>query len=352
MVRYGDRMNEEIRVQEAPSCLLCGTEGVSLYWSLRDRLFDAPGEWRVKKCPNSACGLLWLDPMPSEEDLWKAYRNYYTHQKDKPLPLDTWPRRAYQAVKEGYLAHKYGYDRETTPLWKQLMGFLLYLDPPRRTYLDFNVMYLPARPQGRLLDLGSGSGTLIEIMNRMGWSAEGVDNDAVAVNNARSKGLQVNLGTLEAQRYPENHFDAVVMSHVIEHVHNPLRLTKECYRILKPGGRIVMVTPNGKSWGHRMFQDAWVGLDPPRHLHVFTPRSLCQLVERGGFQNLGVSTTIREADGVFVMSRAIQHTGKYVWRSPQSYSMRICAWGVQVAEWAALKVRPNTGEEIVLQAAK
>jgi len=345
-------MNEAIRVQEAPSCLLCGTDGASLYSSLRDRLFDAPGEWHVKKCPNSACGLLWLDPMPSEEDVWKAYRNYYTHQEDKPLPPDTWPRRAYQDVKQGYLARKYGYYRETTPLWKRLMGFLLYLAPARRTYLDFNVMYLPAQPQGRLLDVGCGSGTQIEMMHSIGWSAEGVDHDAVAVKHARRKGLRVNLGTLEAQEYPEYHFDAVVMSHVIEHVHNPLRLMKECYRILKSGGRVVLVTPNGKSWGHRMFQDAWLGLDPPRHLHVFTPRSLCQLVERAGFQDLSVSTTVREADGVFVMSRAIRHTGKYIWSSPQSYSMRISAWGVQLAEWAALKVRPDTGEEIALLAAK
>lgn len=345
-------MNEEIRVQEAPSCLLCGTDGVSLYWSLRDRLFDAPGEWHVKKCPNSACGLLWLDPMPSEEDLWKAYRNYYTHQADKPLPPDTWPRRAYQDVKQGYLACKYGYDRETTPLWKRLFGFLLYLAPARRTYLDFNVMYLPAQPQGRLLDVGCGSGALIEMMHSMGWSAEGVDNDAVAVKHARSKGLRVNLGTLEAQEYPENHFDAVTMSHMIEHVHDPLRLLSECHRILKPGGRFVVVTPNGKSWGHKLFKEAWRGLEPPRHLHVFTPLALRHLAEKTGFSKLSVSTTVREADGLFVMSRAIQQTGTYVYGSPQSGSVRIWAWGVQAAERAALKVRPDAGEEIVLMAAK
>ena len=62
----------------------------------------------MKKCPGPGCGLVWLDPMPLEEDIGKAYETYYTHQ-GKPIPPDTWLRRIYPYVQAAYLARRYGY---------------------------------------------------------------------------------------------------------------------------------------------------------------------------------------------------------------------------------------------------
>src|SRR5258708_36641931 len=98
-------------------------------------------------------------------------------------------------------------------------------------------------------------------MRRLGGDAEGVDVDPLAVENARARGLPVRLGDLAAQRYPADHFDAIYMSHVIEHVHDPVALLSECRRVLKVGGRLVALTPNVESWGHRRFQRAWAPLD-------------------------------------------------------------------------------------------
>ena len=50
-----------------------------LYDGLKDRLFDASGSWNLRACANDKCGLVWLDPMPVEQDLHKAYQTYYTH---------------------------------------------------------------------------------------------------------------------------------------------------------------------------------------------------------------------------------------------------------------------------------
>jgi hypothetical protein len=72
-------VNGGIEVQSVTTCYLCGAEGHILYGNLRDRLFGAPGEWNLKKCPDAKCGLIWLDPMPVEADLHKVYENYYTH---------------------------------------------------------------------------------------------------------------------------------------------------------------------------------------------------------------------------------------------------------------------------------
>ncbi len=339
----------EIRSRPCPDCYVCGTSGKPLYHGLRDRLFGAPGKWNLKKCPNQGCGLVWLDPMPLEEDITKAYLNYYTHEDPAAHALQTWPRRMYRKMKEGYLAHRYGYPSSEAPtFWKRLLGMLLYLHPRRRADLDFSVMYLPAQPDGRLLEVGCGSGQMLNSMQGLGWCVEGVDFDPAAVQNARNKGLQVRLGTLEAQRYPNDHFDAITMSHLIEHVHDPLELLSECYRVLKTGGQLVVVTPNSESWGHKMFRGSWLHLDPPRHLYVFNSSSLRRLVEKASFEKVRASTTVRDAVGSFIASRSIQRTGRHKWGAPQPRPVRIWAWCMQMLEWAALKPKPNIGEEIAL----
>ena len=67
-----------------PRCAVCASSGTPLYSGLQDRLFGAPGQWDMVKCSNPQCRLLWLDPRPAAGDLWKAYRNYYTHQDSEP----------------------------------------------------------------------------------------------------------------------------------------------------------------------------------------------------------------------------------------------------------------------------
>ena len=74
----------EIRTIACSNCLLCGTQGEELYAGLTDRLFCAPGIWSLKRCTNETCGLVWPDPMPMEDDISLAYRQYYTHHGGEP----------------------------------------------------------------------------------------------------------------------------------------------------------------------------------------------------------------------------------------------------------------------------
>ena len=62
----------EIRSHECPQCFLCKSPGIELYAGLTDRLFGAPGVWKMKQCLNLDCGLLWLDPMPLADDIGVA----------------------------------------------------------------------------------------------------------------------------------------------------------------------------------------------------------------------------------------------------------------------------------------
>lgn len=342
---------DEIHSKPCPNCYICGTQGEILYQGVKDRLFGTPGEWNFKKCPDPGCGLVWLDPMPVEEEIGLVYRNYYTHQ-DTERFSKTWPRRTYDLVKEGYLAHKYDYCSASVSTWKKLLGMLMYLHPGRREDVDFNIMYLPANPKGHLLELGCGSGQILKRMQQMGWQVEGVDFDSSAVENARSKGLKVHFGTLEAQNYPDNKFDVIFMSHLLEHIHDPLRLLKDGYRILKPGGQLILVTPNNESLGHKFFKEAWRGLEVPRHLYLFTLKTLQELSRKAGFKVKNGKITVRNARGIYLASRSIQKAARAGRSEAFVSDPNIQAEIWQFVEWIMYKLNSRFGEELVLFACK
>lgn len=330
---------------------MCGRAGHPLYSGLSDRLFGTKGAWTLARCPDASCGLIWLDPMPAVEDISKAYEEYYTHSDDTS-EHSSLMLRLFLAAKEGYLAQKYGYKEERLSLSRRLAGWLIRLHPGRRTVFDFNVMWLAPVPGGRLLDVGCGSGAFLEFMQQLGWRVEGVDFDAGAARNASAKGVRVNVGPLEEQGLAENTFDAITMSHFIEHVHDPERVVKEAWRLLRPGGRLVMVTPNSQSFGHSFYGADWMHLDPPRHLHLFNRITLQRLAHRAGFEKVEAFTSIRDAYGMFIGSRAIQRQGAYVMGSPQSLGVRLWARAMELAEFLASGIRPNIGEEVVVIAQK
>ncbi len=228
------------------------------------------------------CGLVWLDPMPLEEDIGKAYERYHTHTEETATPNGRF-HRTYALVKEAYLTQQYGNLERSQPIWKEALCLLLWLLPSRRAEVDAEVFYLSRRNKGRLLDVGCGSGLALDRMAELGWQVEGLEPDPAAVEVARSKGLEVRQGTLYTQHFAPEYFDVVVVNHVIEHVHDPFLLMKECYRVLRPGGRLIVITPNIKSWGQRMYKYDWRGLEAPRHLHIFTLSSLVAMFALAGF---------------------------------------------------------------------
>lgn len=302
----------EIRGRPCPNCLLCGEAGSPLYDGLRDRLFGAPGEWNLKRCPNSKCGLLWLDPMPLEEDIGKAYENYFTHAAAEGTQSST-PRRASRRLAElfrsSYRAWRFNYGNDAGKPLRWLLALPIMLSRIECDGLDIPLRYLAVPNRGRMLDVGCGDGSVLKLANELEWDTEGVDFDPAAVANATRNGLSVRLGALKDQRYPENAFDLVLMSHVIEHVPEPLATLSEIRRVLRHGGMLVITTPNAASWGHSHFGHYWRGLEPPRHLQIFNGHNLAALARRAGFAQNAVSSTLRITGYVFVQSRFVRRSG-------------------------------------------
>lgn len=188
-------------------------------------------------------------------------------------------------------------------------------------------------------------------MEDFGWDVVGVDFDEKGVLNARSKGLNVHHGDLVAQEFEGGIFDAVVMSHVIEHVPDPLRILKECFRILKPGGVLVVLTPNTLSLGHKLYGRNWRGLEPPRHLHLFNTNALQNLALDAGFDDVSCRSSAR-ARKIFLQSRMCARGGAVDSRRRVSISLRIWAVMMEFLEGVANVFLKNVGEELTLTAKK
>ena len=143
------------------------------------------------------------------------------------------------------------------------------------------------------------------------------------------------------------------MNHVIEHVLDPVGMLAECCRVLKPGGKLVVVTPNIWSLGRRLFGEHWRGWEVPRHLFLFSPKSLRTCAERAGFVVQNLRTTSKGARFIWAANRLIQRDGKLPGGSPQRPGLRVRLEGLAfwVIEYMLCRVGPF-GEEIVLEAVK
>jgi len=134
-----------------------------------------------------------------------------------------------------------------------------------------------------LLDLGCGNGAFLLRARSAGWHVTGVDFDEKAVAAACGLGLDVRLGGIESLDPSVEQFDVITLAHVIEHVHHPVEVLQACYHLLKPGGFLWLETPNITSEGHQLFGTNWRGLEPPRHLVLFTLESMKKTLKKVGF---------------------------------------------------------------------
>lgn len=253
-------------------------------------------------------------------------------------------KRLFTSAINGYLADRFGYSF-SGPLSTaaRLVKRLIRVIPTLRDEAAARVFWLDAKPCGQLLEVGFGNGATLARLKALRWNVSGVEFDPVAVELARQLGVDARLGSLEDGAYPDAGFDAVVSSHLLEHLPDPLAHLKECHRILRPGGRLVLTTPNAASLGHRMFGQHWRGLEPPRHLHVFGPASIVRLAGEAGFRRVKVSTTAR---GGHIISQSIR-LARHV---DPAASGRVEVELLALVSWLASVVAGNlTGEELYLE---
>lgn len=156
---------------------------------------------------------------------------------------------------------------------------------------------LEAHTKGRrLLDIGSGPGYFLDAGRERGWDVVGFEPSVAAVEYSTKRGLSVvhDVFTIESA-VSYGLFDAVVLSMVLEHVPDPIRLLEDAKASLAPGGLILIIVPNDYNplqkllRTHLGFKPWWVV--PTHHLNYFTVQSLAALLETQGFSPLETETS-------------------------------------------------------------
>lgn len=273
-------------------CPVCGFEGRELlYAGLTDRVFFcAPGYWALQRC--GSCRAAYLDPRPTAATIALAYNRYYTHGPggDTDAVPATVLGRLKSALKNGYLSARYGVElRSSVRLGRVVVPLLVR----HRLGLDRWIRHLPPhRANQKLLDIGCGNGRFLALAKRLGWDAHGLDPDPIAIEAAHRAGHRATLGSLPRTDFASGSFSIVTLSHMLEHAPDPADCLAEVHRILEPGGRVWIATPNLDGYGRRRFAKDWLALDPPRHLVLFTHDSLTAACHRAGFVNVVVRRTL------------------------------------------------------------
>lgn len=239
---------------------------------------SAPGLWSYWACND--CDSLYLKPRPTSSSIGRAYTSYYTH---RPVPVDMGLRGLKLRWKNERLSLRLAQNilpRLNLPNWLHSWA----KRKAQRMALSFGLEILASLSVGRFMDVGCGSGTVVALARQMGWDAEGLEFDSEAVTVARQAGLTILEGGYELLFERPESFDVLLCSHVIEHVHDPLDMLKAMHAALRPGGILLLSTPNAQSDVHRRFGPYWRGLEAPRHLMLFNEFALINLMKEAGFE--------------------------------------------------------------------
>jgi SAM-dependent methyltransferase len=330
----------EAELERIGSCPACGSrERDLLHSDLIDPVYSAPGRWTQWRCRR--CASLYLDPRPNESSIGRAYEAYFTHVAADPHEAGVAGLR--DTLVNGYLNARYGYRRDPS----SSVGRLLGLVPGWPARQDKLIRHLtPPAPAPRVLDVGCGNGDFVAKANALGWEGQGVEPDRAAVDLARAAGLAVDVGDItDVARGPG--FDAITLSHVIEHLHRPLAAMERARELLRPGGMVWIATPNARALGHRVYGRHWFGLDPPRHLVVFTPDSLMDLLRAAGFTRVSRLRAPTDARWLFGPSEEIASG-----RKPRGMQPPRSAGGRLKARLATVEamLRPERAEELLVAA--
>jgi 2-polyprenyl-3-methyl-5-hydroxy-6-metoxy-1,4-benzoquinol methylase len=239
-------------------CLLCDRPV-----SIQDK-YAQRGRWSYFRCPS--CGLVFLHPAPDDKALQDFYNNSYEVEFHS----------YFKAVR-------------------------------RRSKITLDGLETHFPQHGRLLEVGCSYGGFLAEARTRGWDVTGVELSETAVEHARSLGLRVFSGSLPDQ-IPDlgEPYDVLVMFHVIEHIPDPLALLESCRKLIKPGGLLILKTPNVESSIAKITGSSWHWISPPAHLYLYSPATLKKLLTKAGYCAITLNSSRGDAhNNLFAIASGI-----------------------------------------------
>lgn len=219
-----------------------------------DDRYGHPGKFTIQRCVG--CGHLMTSPLLREADLPTLYGNYY-------------PRKNISA--SDVRDNAAGVAAPSAALGRWFAG------------TDNQGQYA-VKAGERMLDLGCGSGLSLLEARALGGQSWGVEADPNVRRLADALGLTVHQGSLHDVPFPGVAFDLVVLNQVIEHIPEPDKTLSLVASRLAPGGRVVLVFPNTRSFWCRLYGRRWINWHIPYHLHHFNRDTFSRMALRCGYR--------------------------------------------------------------------
>ena len=252
-------MTSSHSTSSVPACLLCGADCALRY--------DF-GEFRVAYC--ATCRLGCLDPFPTDAKMAELYRS----------------QEYFEGVDD--------------------VGYEDYLGEDEEHAMTFRAKLKDLLATGSvndLLEIGCGPGAFLREATAAGIPrVVGLDLNPWAIKYAKSCDLDASVGSIE-DLPAERQFDAVAMLDLIEHIRNPVEFLRAVADRLRPGGRVLVMTPNVRSLLAFISGRRWVSFKIPEHLFYYSPFSIDQVLHRAGFEIVARRSARQYVTVDFVLSR-------------------------------------------------
>lgn len=248
-------------------CCVCGTDDGEPVGVGEDFEYGtSPDTFLAVKCPG--CGLVYLNPRPATEELARIYPPEY---------------------------HAYDFS-------PRQFGLIYHVR--RRLEARRVLAYARELKAGeRILDIGCGDGFHLRLLKDFGdqsWELEGAEINERAVQAARQAGLSVHHGEIEDLPLAPDSYDLVLLLMTIEHVADPAAVLASARQLLRPGGRVVIVTDDAASPSCWFFRGRhWGGYHFPRHWNLFDRQNLAQLARNCGLRPVRTSSMMSPLNWVY-----------------------------------------------------
>ena len=292
--------------REPPRCPACGHPATGSRLSLYDDRYGATGRYRVQGCLR--CGHHFLLDPPAVETLAALYARHY-------------PRR-------------------------RLVGGTLEPRRRRRPGADWLAgvhagAWYHVPPAVRVLDIGCGFGESLRYHQRRGCAVWGVEVDPTVAAAVAPFGDRVHVGPFRASVFGTLRFDYITLDQVLEHLVDPVRSLTELRGLLRPGGRIVVSTPNSAGWGRRSLGPRWIHWHLPYHCQHFGPDSLAASARRAGLRCISLGWATRSDWWLYqwchLITRPAPQRASLFWalRSDKPLALKIALLLVRLATHAS-----------------